>query len=95
VITDDKNLKIAEAESMLPVRFRREEAESFPGDLAGATIVQVGRLADDRSLEEGGLVIDYDTRRGVRRRLVLGFNEVAMWITYKGPRALTSAGASR
>jgi hypothetical protein len=62
----------------LPSTFRPRR--SPPPDLVGATISAFGTFKDDRLAESGGgLVIEY-IADGINRRLVLGFDETAMWV---------------
>ena len=57
------------------------ERERVPRDLDGARIVGFGTFKNRSHVEGGGLVIDYvpDGSRLVHR-VVLAFNEVAMWV---------------
>jgi hypothetical protein len=53
----------------------------FPPDLVDAKIICIGSPSIQLSLERGGLFIDYQPcGTNVVKRLVLGFNELAMWI---------------
>lgn len=55
--------------------------EPIPSGLVGARIVSIGTLRDRTLIEGGGLVIDYLPRNKRRvRRVVLGCNELGMWI---------------
>lgn len=61
--------------------------EKFPEDLAGAEIIAVGRPRDIGFNDEfeGGLVIDYQPTGGQTvKRVVFGFNDLAMWIEWNG-----------
>ena len=63
----------------LPSIFGRGAA--IPQELEGATIVAVGTLRDRSAVEGGGLVIDYRPLDIVEtHRLVLAFDETAMWV---------------
>ena len=56
--------------------------EMFPEDLVGSIIVCIG-TAEDEGIEGGGLIIDYrPSGKSENRRLVLGFNEIGMWVEY-------------
>jgi hypothetical protein len=69
----------------LPCFFGRDKADPMPVDLAGAVIVKFGMLAE--ADVEGGLVLDYRERNSdVVKRLVFGFNELAMWVEFSGDR---------
>jgi hypothetical protein len=59
----------------------------LPGDMVGATIIRMGTIPD-LEVEGGGLVIDYKPR-GSRcaKRVVFGFNDVALWIESEEPSA--------
>lgn len=58
--------------------------EPFPSDMVNARIVAIG-TPGDASLEQAGLIIDYVPPGGrLTRRLVLGFNDLGMWITECG-----------
>jgi len=67
----------------LPDYFRPHEATRFPRELIGARILRIGTLAEPRAASGGGLVIDYD-KNGKAKRLVLEFNDAAMWVAYQG-----------
>jgi hypothetical protein len=58
----------------------RSAAAVVPDDLLGATIVNVGTFRDRSLVEGGGLVIDYRPTGGETQRLVLAFDETAMWV---------------
>ncbi len=72
-------LQSAKTVNMLPHVFRRNAP--VPSSLVGATIVGIGTFADAGLVEGGGLVIDYRPADSVdTKRLVLGFNDEAMWV---------------
>ncbi len=63
----------------------RPTSESFPRDILGATLVQIGTPEDANLLEGGGLVIDYRPNGSDSvRRLVVAFNELGAWVEYQG-----------
>ena len=54
---------------------------TFPPDIIGATIADFGAAPAECGLEGGGLIIDYIPRgESERKRLVLAFNELGMWV---------------
>ena len=72
--------KMRRAEIVNKLPSSRRPRRSPPPDLVGATILSFGTFDDDRLAEsEGGLVIEY-VADGIKRRLVLGFDETAMWV---------------
>ena len=59
--------------------------DAIPSDLVGAEIIAFGTLAGARAVEGGGLVIDYRRKRERQvRHIVLGFNELGMWVEFRG-----------
>ncbi len=55
--------------------------QSPPKDLINATIVRMGQL--DMEYIEGGLCIDYiPESNDIVKRLVLGYNELGIWVQY-------------
>jgi hypothetical protein len=57
-----------------------ESQEQFPGDMIGATILEIGQPADLK-LEGGGLSILYMPRGQQNpKRIDLEFTELGMWI---------------
>jgi hypothetical protein len=57
------------------------QGDPIPEDLIGATVVGFGTVSEPRAVPRGGLVIDYcKPGETARRRVVLGFNEIAMWV---------------
>ena len=65
---------------LLPTVTTRSEGP-FPPDLYNAKILAVGTSAEATGLEGGGLLIDYlPEGEDQPKRLVLGFNELGMWI---------------
>jgi hypothetical protein len=65
----------------LPCRFESHEPETLPEELLGATIVAIGSPRNYGLVPGGGLWIDYrPAGSGEVRRLVLAFDEVAMWV---------------
>jgi hypothetical protein len=64
---------------------RSGKRENIPPDMAGATIVGIGRPHRLFSLCDAGLIIDYIPRHSKNvYRIVLGFDEREMRITYQG-----------
>ena len=51
------------------------DGQRVPSDMKGAEILFIGSCA-----ESAELVIDYRTKGGVSKRIVLGFTELGMWI---------------
>ena len=72
---------------VLPDQRGPQNGEKLPADLAGARIIQIGMAGDGQKFAGGGLVIDYevDGCPGIRR-VVLGFNDLGMWVQAFGPR---------
>jgi hypothetical protein len=59
--------------------------EDLIAALTGARIVQIGAPSNDDGLEGGGLVIDYiPVGSPQTKRVVLSFNEMAMWVAWEG-----------
>jgi hypothetical protein len=65
----------------LPCRFKSYEPKTLPKELLGATIVAIGTPKNYGLVPGGGLWIDY-RQSGSREicRIVLAFDEVAMWV---------------
>jgi len=59
-------------------RFYPEGGEEVFRRLQGAVILRIGSPADG-DVEGGGLAIEYE-REGVAGLLILGFNELGMWV---------------
>lgn len=60
--------------------------QRVPRSLLGATIVKIGTFADAELVEGGGLVIDYRAKDSAEiQRVVLAFDEVAMWMEAEFP----------
>jgi hypothetical protein len=77
----DRNYRQIEIEPCLPARNAHHRTEPIPPGLVGATIVDIGAAPEQLDVEGGGLVIDYRPQGSdVVRRLVLAFNEIAMWV---------------
>jgi hypothetical protein len=75
---DYRNLELL---PKLPHYFRPHDGEEIPSDLVGATIIRIGTPAEAGLIEGGGLVIDYRPEGSTEvRRVVFGFNELAMWV---------------
>lgn len=73
----------------LPDIFGRNH--SVPEGLVGAIIVKIGTLSDSRLVEGGGLVIDYrPVASHAVHRIVIGSNDVAMWVEADFPLAQES-----
>ncbi len=69
----------------LPKRFNQDEADRFPEDILGSTIVKIGMPKGGNSLEGGGLAIEYIPSGSQQsHRLVMSFNELGMWIHAMG-----------
>jgi hypothetical protein len=65
----------------LPCCFESYEPEALPEALLGATIVAVGTRKNYKLVPGGGLWIDYRPAGSDEvSRLVLAFDEVAMWV---------------
>jgi hypothetical protein len=66
----------------LPDFFHPHDGDEIPAQLSGATIIGFG--TSEERIEGGGLVIDYKSKNKSQvQRLVLGFNELGMWIHRK------------
>ncbi len=62
-----------------PNSFDSQRGDQIPDDLVGAIIVAIGTT--NERIEGGGLVLDYRPKNKQRvYRLILAFNELAMWI---------------
>jgi hypothetical protein len=65
----------------LPAVYTSHKGEPMPGDLIGATIVDIGTAPEEYNIEGGGLVVDYRKAQGTDvKRIVFAFNELGMWI---------------
>jgi hypothetical protein len=62
-----------------PGHYPNRLGDPIPAELCGAKILRIGGASDCRMFEGGGLLIDYETPRGVRR-IALAFNECGMWV---------------
>ncbi len=83
---DFERLRSAEVVAKLPHIFGRNE--DIPKDLIGAKIIRFGTFADESLVEGGGLVIEYQTTiQQETQRLVLAFDETAMWLVGSFPAA--------
>lgn len=62
-------------------------------DLEGAKVIDVG-FVDNSKLEhketEGGLAFDYIRNDRPKQRLVLGFNELGMWVIWQGQKGFNA-----
>ena len=69
---------------LLPNYFHFEQGNPLPKGLVGSIIVRMGTIPASGEVEGGGLVIDY-RRPGSKktRRVVLAFNELAMWVEHE------------
>jgi hypothetical protein len=82
------NLSVVPA---LPCVYGPERTSEMPKELVGAKIMRIGmpsaeEVDSDVTLEGGGLVIDFQPKSSeCVRRIVFSFNELAMWIIYRGP----------
>jgi hypothetical protein len=64
---------------------RSGKRDEIPTDMTGATIVGIGSPRKVNSLCDAGLIIDYIPRNSRKIcRIVLGFDEREMRITYQG-----------
>lgn len=78
----------------LPDFFRPDESNPFPPDLKGATIEAIGTCPRAGTLSGGGLIIDYRAPgEKMGRRIVFEFNDVSMWVSYRGHRATSAIRA--
>lgn len=77
-----RNLLSARIIPKLPDAINSEQrGELFPPDLDGSKIVNFDAAPPEYRLEGGGLIIDYIPDGSVEtKRIVLGFNELGMWI---------------
>ncbi len=65
----------------LPDFFRPNAGKEFPQDIIGSKVFAMGTLDFSMGIEGGGLVIDYiPTDSEYAKRMVLGFNELGMWV---------------
>lgn len=70
----------------LPNFFSSQPPDPTPRGIVGAKIINFGSAPREAELE-GGLIIDYIPAGETQTiRVVLGFNEIAMWIHYYGNR---------
>jgi hypothetical protein len=57
-----------------------QNGHAFPADLIGAKIINFGAAPKEADIE-GGLIIDYiPDGGGTIKRIVFGFNDLAMWV---------------
>jgi hypothetical protein len=71
----------------LPSLSRLSGNDPIPPDIVGGTIIAIGAPSEHCDLEGGGLVVDFVPRgESSVRRLVLGLNELGMWVEYDGYR---------
>ena len=67
----------------LPDCFRPDKGDELPVGIIGSTIRNMGTIPNKDLIEGGGLVIDYvPAGSSDSKRVVLGFNELAMWIEF-------------
>jgi hypothetical protein len=65
----------------------RERGKLVPKEIIGARIIGFGAAPIEGDIEGGRLILDYiPAEADVPKRLVLGFNELGMWIEYLGER---------
>ena len=62
--------------------FDASRGDIVPSELAGATILAIGSpIGDGEKPAGGGLLIDYSVSgTGERKRAVIGFSDIGMWI---------------
>lgn len=69
----------------LPDFFRPTGGEALPDMLIGATIMNAGTLQGCGTISGGGLVLDFVPKGSVVVcRVVLAFNDVGMWVEFRG-----------
>jgi hypothetical protein len=91
-MTDEK-LRDARIVKKLPDIFGRRQP--IPKDLVGATILRFGTYQDGSLVEGGGLVIDFQPAGADEtHRLVLAFNDTAMWVAAEFPVERMNAQAA-
>jgi hypothetical protein len=65
----------------------RERGKRIPKEIIGARIVGFGAAPIQVDIEGGGLILDYvPAGSSSAKRLVLGFNELGMWVEFSGKR---------
>ena len=65
----------------LPNYFRPTNGKPLPDGFVGSTIVRAGGVPIEGAVEGGGLIIDFIPAGSIdSRRVILGFNEVGMWV---------------
>ena len=65
----------------LPDYFAPGTGGEFPEDIVGSKISGIGTIDSSFRIEGGGLVVDYIPKGSeASKRVVLGFNELGMWI---------------
>ena len=70
----------------LPDWFHPNQGDPLPCDIVGATIINFGTIPTARSVEGGGLIIDYQSPGSDQpTRIVLAFNELGMWVESQLP----------
>jgi hypothetical protein len=84
-MTEKIDLSRVEILPNLPAIFGPERGHPLPAGLKGSTVLNIGMAASEADVSGGGLVIDY-SRPGSKkkRRVVLAFNELGMWVVYQG-----------
>ena len=69
----------------LPDYFRPGSGGALPAGIVGSTIRGIGTIDGAGGVEGGGLVIEYvPPGAATPRRVVFGFNELALWVEYLG-----------
>jgi len=76
-----KNKEVKGVSSKLGRYLNKEWGDDVPQDLIGATILRFGAPISDGDFEGGGLVIDYMTTEGEKKRVVFEFTEIGMWVS--------------
>jgi hypothetical protein len=56
------------------------QPSDIPEGIEGSRILRFGAAPQHLQVDGGGLVIDFEKANGSRRRVVLAFSEMGMWI---------------
>ncbi len=88
---DLSKVKIA---NLLGDCFNWKRGKELPEGIIGSTILNFGTIPEYGAVEGGGLVIEYKrSDTGQSKRVVLGFNELGMWIDFLGRCPRQSQGS--